>query len=186
MHRSYCNVASGLRCGTAAKPVDCYLKSAANATDGSTSFFAQRVSGSPGAGCRPDYHPHIPGHAPPSPPSPPSPPPPPPPPPYSGWRFFNLLEAREGATLARLPDLGGGYLKDLGCTNGDTTVTCPAGVLPAGLRADDASVFCNVGSVRLRRGVFVRARVCVAVFVCVCVCVCVCAHSKPCLHAHIG
>ena len=45
---SYCNVPAPLACGTKAKPVDCYLKSAANATDGTTAFSDQRVSGSPG------------------------------------------------------------------------------------------------------------------------------------------
>ena len=137
---SYCWLPhDGEKCGSGQKPVDCYLKSVANGTG--TGFMAQRVSGSPGKGCRPDYHPHIPGARPPPPPRPP-----PGPPPYTGWRFFNLIEAREGATLARLPDLGSGYLKDLGCHNGDNSLTCPPGVLPLGLSSDDASVFVNVGS----------------------------------------
>ena len=100
---------------------------------------AARVSGVPGDGCRPSYY-----RGPPPTPSPP--PAPPAPPPYTGWRFFNLVEAREGAVLARLPDLGSGYLKDLGCTNTNTQLTCPEGVLPTGLSADDASVFANVGA----------------------------------------
>jgi len=70
---------------------------------------SQRVSGSPGAGCRPSY----------------GPPPPPPPAANDNWRFFNLLESGEAVTLARLPDFGSGYLKDLNCTNSDTKLTCP-------------------------------------------------------------
>jgi hypothetical protein len=140
---SYCWLPhDGEQCGSASKPVDCYLKTAANGSG--TAFFEQRISGTPGNGCKPDYHPHIPGKPPR--PAPTPHPPPPGPPPYTGWRFFNLLEAREGATLARLPDRGSGYLKDLGCHNGDTSLTCPLGVLPPGLSADDVSVFVNVGS----------------------------------------
>jgi hypothetical protein len=61
-------------------------------------------------------------------------------------RFFNLLESGEGATLARLPDFGSGYLKDLGCSNTDTSFKCPAGVLPAAMDPADIGVQCNLGS----------------------------------------
>ena len=83
---SFCNLSPGLQCGTAAKPVDCYLKTSAAHPSPSV----QRVSGSPGTGCRPHYGP------------------PSPPPPTDNWRFFNLLEGGEGAVLARLPDFGSG------------------------------------------------------------------------------
>ena len=131
---SYCNLPAGQRCGTKAAPVDCYLKVSARplanesfspgcvlTTDGAVLQSAaanpsrgggvdsQRVSGSPGAGCRPSY----------------GPPPPPPPAANDNWRFFNLLENGEAVTLARLPDFGSGYLKDLNCTNSDTKLTCP-------------------------------------------------------------
>ena len=101
---------------------------------------SQRVSGSPGAGCRPSY----------------GPPPPPPPAANDNWRFFNLLENGEAVTLARLPDFGSGYLKDLNCTNSDTKLTCPAGVLPAAMDPADIGVQCNLGSdwfTSLRQGV---------------------------------
>jgi hypothetical protein len=48
--------------------------------------------------------------------------------------------------LARHPDFGSGYLKDVNCTNGATSLWCPAGVLPARMGAADASVFANVGA----------------------------------------
>lgn len=116
------------KCGTPEKPVDCYLGSGAFTLAPS----AQRISGVPGNGSRPQY--------------PPPPPPPPPPSIPSAWRFYNLIEAREGAILARLPDFGSGYLKDLGCSDSGSSLHCPPGVLPAGLSADDASVFCNIGA----------------------------------------
>ena len=129
---SYCNLPANEHCGTAAKHVDCYLKSAPS----KPSKMGTRVSGSPGAGCRPDY----------GPPLPPPPPAPPTPPPSDNWRFFNLVEGQRGAVLARHPDFGSGYLKDVNCTNSATSLWCPAGVLPAGMRAADASVFANVGA----------------------------------------
>ena len=60
-------------------------------------------------------------------------------------RFFNLIEGERGAIMARHPDFGSGYLKDVGCTNNATQLSCPAGVLPPGMAAADASVFANVG-----------------------------------------
>jgi len=105
---------------------------------GPHSKMAQRVSGTPGSGCYPSFGPA------------------PPPPPSNNWRFFNLLESGEGATLARLPDFGSGYLKDLGCSNTDTSLKCPAGVLPAAMDPADLGVQCNLGSdwfTSLRQGV---------------------------------
>ena len=137
---SYCNLPTGQRCGTKNKPVDCYIKTAAS----HPTTMAARVSGSPGGGCRPHYMPL----------------PSPPPPPNNNWRFFNLLENGEAATLARLPDYGSGYLKDLGCKNSDTSFTCPAGVLPAAMDAADIGVQCNLGSdwfTSLRQGVSYNA-----------------------------
>jgi hypothetical protein len=61
------------------------------------------------------------------------------------WRFYNLIEGQRGAILARHPDFGSGYLKDFGCHNNATQLTCPAGVLPEGLTPTDMSVFANVG-----------------------------------------
>jgi hypothetical protein len=61
------------------------------------------------------------------------------------WRFFNLIEGQRGAILARHPDFGSGYLKDVGCNNSQTSLQCPAGVLPDELSVADASVFANVG-----------------------------------------
>jgi hypothetical protein len=61
------------------------------------------------------------------------------------WRFFNLVEGQRGAVLARHPDFGSGYLKDVGCNNSQTSLQCPAGVLPEELSIADASVFANVG-----------------------------------------
>jgi hypothetical protein len=135
---SWCNLPDGQHCGTVSKPVDCYLKSRTQRGTRSGAA-ANRVSGTPGAGCRPDYGP---------------PPPPPLPPP--AWRFFNLLENGEAATLARTPDFGSGYLKDLGCKNTDTSFTCPPGVLPANMSPADLGVQCNLGSdwfTSLRQGV---------------------------------
>ena len=128
---SFCNLPANEHCGTAAKHVDCYLKTAPS----KPSKMDTRVSGSPGAGCRPRYGP------PPPPPAPPAPPKPPP-----NWRFFNLVESQRGAILARHPDFGSGYLKDVKCTNSATSLSCPAGVLPARMSAADASVFANVGA----------------------------------------
>eukprot|EP01048_Picozoa_sp_COSAG05_P006790 COSAG05_NODE_458_length_9621_cov_5.309914_2_plen_897_part_00 len=154
---SFCNVPKGTHCWyghNRSDHIDCYLKTVANGSGSGP--MAARVSGTPGAGCFPNYHP-LPA---PSPKPPPSPQPgPPAPSPYSGWRFFNLLEAREPAVLARLPDLGSGYLKDLGCTNTNLDFTCPPGVLPRGLSADDSSVFTNVGAnwfSQIRAGVAVN------------------------------
>ena len=134
---SYCNLPSGVHCGNPGKPVDCYIKTAPSAP----APMVARVSGSPGAGCRPHYKPVS---------------PPPPPPPNNNWRFFNLLENGEAATLARLPDFGSGYLKDLGCKNSDTSFTCPPGVLPAAMDPADIGVQCNLGAdwfTSLRQGV---------------------------------
>eukprot|EP01043_Picozoa_sp_COSAG02_P010571 COSAG02_NODE_373_length_23594_cov_6.892190_18_plen_415_part_00 len=61
------------------------------------------------------------------------------------WRFFNLIEGQRGAVLARHPDFGSGYLKDVGCNNSQTSLQCPVGVLPDELSVADASVFANVG-----------------------------------------
>lgn len=110
-------------CGTKDKPVDCYMKSA----QPSPRFWDQRVSGVPGPGCRPTY-------------------PLGPPPPSTAWRFFNLVEDGEGGVLARLPDYGSGYLSELGCSNSNTRLTCPAGVLPASLSVTDSSVYVNLGA----------------------------------------
>ena len=60
-------------------------------------------------------------------------------------RFFNLVEGQRGAILARHPDFGSGYLKDVGCTNNATMLQCPPGVLPRDLSVADTSVFANVG-----------------------------------------
>eukprot|EP00937_MAST-01D_sp_MAST-1D-sp2_P000988 g988.t1 len=125
---SYCNLPpDGEVCGSHSNPIDCYLKSGAPARP---SAMATRVSGVPGAGCRPTY------------------PPGPAPAPAAPWRFFNLLEARVGAVQARVPKAGGGYLKDVACTNSNTQMVCPRGVLPAaGLTTPaDASVFVNIGA----------------------------------------
>lgn len=124
---SHCDVAPPAFCGTPGNKVDCYLKTKKPATP---RMWDQRVSGTPGSGCRPTY-----------PTAPPSPPPAP-----SRWRFFNVLEDRVGAVLARTPDFGSGYLVDLGCSNGDTSLTCPAGVLPTKFDVSDSSVFANLGS----------------------------------------
>ena len=128
---SFCNLPPGEFCGDAASGhIDCYLKSAVPAAP---SAFNERVSGVPGAGCTPTY----PGPA-------------PMPPAQRPWRFFNLVEARVGGVLARTPDFGGGYLKDYGCTNSNTALSCPKGVLPAALGGKgavaDASVFANIGA----------------------------------------
>ena len=139
---NYCWLPQGTNatCGTPADPTDCYL--------GGGAFHlvpdASRIGGSPGAGCRPHYAP---------PPAPPSVP---------HWRFFNLLENGEGATLARLPDFGSGYLTDLGCSNSDTSLKCPAGVLPAAMDPSDIGVQCNLGAdwfTSLRQGVSYDAAV---------------------------
>jgi hypothetical protein len=60
-------------------------------------------------------------------------------------RFFNLIEDQRGAVLARHPDFGSGYLKDVGCTNNATMLECPPGVLPRDLSIADTSIFANVG-----------------------------------------
>ena len=60
-------------------------------------------------------------------------------------RFFNLIEGERGAVLARHPDFGSGYLKDVGCSNNASLLQCPPGVLPRELSIADASVFANVG-----------------------------------------
>eukprot|EP01048_Picozoa_sp_COSAG05_P001138 COSAG05_NODE_37_length_27688_cov_18.080394_10_plen_397_part_00 len=59
--------------------------------------------------------------------------------------FFNLVENMRGGILARHPDYGSGYLKDVGCNNSATQILCPMGVLPPDLDAADASVFANLG-----------------------------------------
>eukprot|EP00040_Diaphanoeca_grandis_P033815 m.207986 g.207986 ORF g.207986 m.207986 type:complete len:1066 (+) comp32998_c0_seq1:2-3199(+) len=130
---SYCNLPDdGSVCGSKAEPVDCYLKTGIP----TPVFFNQRVSGIPGKGCRPQY-----------PPTPPTPPPtPPPPPPNTNWKFFNLIEDRVGAVLARQPKKGSGYLKDVGCKNSDTSISCLPGVLPTDLVPDDLSVYVNIGA----------------------------------------
>jgi hypothetical protein len=63
-------------------------------------------------------------------------------------RFFMLLSEGEAAVLARTPDEGSGYLKELGCKNSDSSISCPKGVFPAALsqQAADASVFANLGA----------------------------------------
>jgi hypothetical protein len=65
-----------------------------------------------------------------------------------GKRFFNLLCQGEAAVLARAPDAGSGYMKELGCSNSDVQITCPQEVLPAELvnQAGDMSVFANLGA----------------------------------------
>jgi hypothetical protein len=68
-----------------------------------------------------------------------------------GVRPFNgLVVEGVGATLARWPKRGSGYLNGLGCSNSNTEIVCPSGVLPdsAALvsEAKDMSVFCNLGS----------------------------------------
>eukprot|EP00054_Salpingoeca_dolichothecata_P010827 m.60181 g.60181 ORF g.60181 m.60181 type:complete len:974 (+) comp19167_c0_seq2:54-2975(+) len=69
-----------------------------------------------------------------SPPSPPS------------WRFYQLLENREGGILARTPNRGSGYLRQLGVKNTNTQLNWPAGALPASFAWQDAQVFCNLGA----------------------------------------
>ena len=64
----------------------------------------------------------------------------------SPWRFFNLVESRVGAVLARTPDSGSGYLADVGCSNSASLVQCPPGVLPGDLTTADTSIFANVGA----------------------------------------
>lgn len=64
--------------------------------------------------------------------------------------FFNLLEAGKGATLARIPKSGSGYLSGEGCHVNTDGLKCPAGVLPSSKElADDIQdiqVVCHTGS----------------------------------------
>ena len=66
-------------------------------------------------------------------------------------RFFNLLENDAASILARTPDKGSGYLKELGCSNSNTEVTCPISVFVDGGGAlanntADLTVFANLGA----------------------------------------
>lgn len=66
-----------------------------------------------------------------------------------GMRPFNgLVVEGVGATLARWPKRGSGYLNGLGCSNSNTEIVCPSGVLPGSAalvsEAKDMSVFCNL------------------------------------------
>lgn len=121
-------------CGEPGHPVDCYLKTIGGGRyqampHWTSGCFAQ---GKPSPCTRP-----------------PGPSPSPPPPPGSVRPFSGLVDNGVGATLARWPKLGSGYLKRAGCTNTNERVTCPAGVLPANIvhtPARDLSVFCNLGA----------------------------------------
>jgi len=87
-----------ITCGTPARPVNCYLKTS---DSGRAPFGPLRTSGS----------------------LPPAPTPTPPPP----RRFFTLLEGSQGATIARLPNRGSGYLGTLGIGNSDSRLSWGAG-----------------------------------------------------------
>jgi hypothetical protein len=54
-----------------------------------------------------------------------------------GKMFVFIYEWRKNAVFRRLPDFGSGYLKDLGCSNTDTSLQCPAGVLPPEMNPAD-------------------------------------------------
>lgn len=154
---SYCNIAPPLHCGDARHGfVDCYLKTKAENPAG---HMDARVSGIPGTGCKPTYPPALPSALPSSPTSattaakqgskaatmtatatakssPTS----------NKFRFFNLIEDMEAGILARMPKAGSGYVKDIGCTNTNTEITCPKGVLPTNLSTADMSMYANLGA----------------------------------------
>ena len=71
-------------------------------------------------------------------------------PPLLQLPFQVLVEGTEAAVLARTPERGSGYLRDLGCSVDDGTLTCPRGVLPQASTMQkniaDMSVFCNTGA----------------------------------------
>ena len=109
-----------ITCGTPSNPVNCYLKTS---DSGRTPFGPLRTSGS----------------------LPPAPTPTPAPP----RRFFTLLEGSQGATLARLPNRGSGYLTSLGISNSDSSLSWGAGnaFMPnASFDVSNAHVFCNLGA----------------------------------------
>jgi hypothetical protein len=54
-----------------------------------------------------------------------------------GKMFVFIYKWRKNAVFRRLPDFGSGYLKDLGCSNTDTSLQCPAGVLPPEMNPAD-------------------------------------------------
>ena len=106
-------------CGDDAHPINCYLKSSAA---GRRYFGPLRTSGT----------------------LPPVPPPAPAP-----WRFFALSEGARGATIARVPNRGSGYLDSIGVGNSDSALSWPAGspAFPnATFDVSNSHVFCNLGA----------------------------------------
>ena len=109
-----------ITCGVPGVPVNCYLKSSAA---GRRWFGPLRTSGT------------LPPNATPSAPAP--------------WRFFTLTEGALGATIARIPNRGSGYLGTLGVGNSDSSLWWPAGspFFPnASFDVSNAHVFCNIGA----------------------------------------
>ena len=108
-----------ITCGTPTKPINCYLKTSAA---GRAWFGPLRTSGTL------------------------VPPPPPSPPPF---KFFTLTEGGAGATIARVPNRGSGYLSSLGVSNSDSSLTWPANspdFPTAPFNVDNSHVFCNLGA----------------------------------------
>jgi hypothetical protein len=114
------SICINITCGTAAKPVNCYLKTSAA---GRTPFGPLRTSGT------------LVNATPPAAPA--------------GGAFYTLIEGDRAATIARVPNKGSGYLSSLGVGNGDSSLTWPvnsSSFPPSPFDVSNAHVFCNLGA----------------------------------------
>lgn len=65
------------------------------------------------------------------------------------WKFYNLMEGTRSGVVARVPNVGSGYLNTLGVSNSDSTITWPSNspYFPnTTFDVSNSQVFCNLGA----------------------------------------